>query len=378
MAISLSREQARLLRIISQKLVFRASVGNDSPASVARLVRDLCGVQAQDVSAASLAVRARCMGLVEGDLKRALFEDRSVIRTWLMRGTLHLIAVEDLDWILALMAPRFIRSGRGRRMELGLDEDTGAKGVRAISKLLRGGTPLTRREIARHLDELGIPTAGQAIIHLIRLAALQGVLCYGPDREGQETFVFLEDWIERGSPLPEEQAQVELARRYLAAYAPAAPEDFAAWSGLPLGMARAAWEKLTNEIIEVEIEGEAAWIGTAQAEGLDLLIEGTPIVNLLPNFDPYLLGYRNRNLSVPKAYAKRIHPGGGMLRPAVLVDGLAAGVWKIKRGKKGLAVTIEPFGGLKNGVETALEVEVGELGRYYDQAPTLNIAPNAM
>jgi hypothetical protein len=378
MAISLSREQARLLRIISQKLVFRASVGNDGPASVARLVRDLCGVQAQDVSAASLAMRARCMGLAEGDLKRALFEDRSVIRTWLMRGTLHLIAVEDLDWILALMAPRFIRSGRGRRMELGLDEDTGAKGVRAISKLLRGGTPLTRREIARHLDELGIPTAGQAIIHLIRLAALQGVLCYGPDREGQETFVFLEDWIERGSPLPEEQAQVELARRYLAAYAPAAPEDFAAWSGLPLGMARAAWEKLTNEIIEVEIEGEAAWIGTAQAEGLDLLIEGTPIVNLLPNFDPYLLGYRNRNLSVPKAYAKRIHPGGGMLRPAVLVDGLAAGVWKIKRGKKGVAVTIEPFGGLKNGVETALEVEVGELGRYYDQAPTLNIAPNAM
>ena len=373
MAISLTQEQTRLLRIEAQQLASRRSGGEDSPAKVAQIVRDLCGVQAQDVSAASLAVRARCQGLTKEDFDRALFKDRSVVRTWLMRGTLHLIAAEDLDWVLTLLAPRFIRANRGRRKELGLDEETGAKGVRAISELLSEGGPLTRKEIATQLDKQGIPTAGQAIIHLIGLAALQRILCYGPDREGQETFVLLKDWVDQGRTLPDEQAQVELAHRYLAAYGPAAPEDFAAWSGLTLRAAHSAWEKLADQLLELELDGEPLWILEEQEDRLNQSLSEEVTINLLPKFDPYLLGYRSRNLSVPQTYAKRIHPGGGMLRPALLVDGLAAGTWTLKRKKNDLAVIIEPFEELGDETLFTLESEVEEVGRYYAMHATLEI-----
>jgi len=374
MTISLTSEQARLLRIRAQQLSFRQSVDKDGRDQVARVAGDLCGVQSQDVSAAGLAIRGRCKGLVREDFERALFEERIVVRTWLMRGTLHLVPAEDLNWILALLAPRFIRLSQGRRNELGLDEETGEKGVQFISILLTEQGPMTRKEIAWHLEKQGIPTAGQAIIHLISLAALEGVLCYGPDREGQETFILLKDYVDRGRSIPDEQAQVELARRYLAAYAPAAPEDFAAWSGMRLGSARKAWGELADRLLDVSINGEQAWMLQAQLGRLDELVNEDPVVNLLPRFDPYLLGYKNRHLSVPQPYAKRIYPGGGTFKPALLVDGLAAGTWKIKRKRNDLAVMLEPFEKLSDDVISALESEVEELGRYYAMHATMKLA----
>jgi len=257
---------------------------------------------------------------------------------------------------------------------LGLDEEIGEKGVGALAKLLRGGAQLTRKEIAGQLDKQGIPTAGQAIIHLIRLAALRGVLCYGPDLDGQETFVSLKDWVGTGRSVSDENAQAELAKCYLAAYAPAAPQDFTAWSGLTLGAARAAWEKLSDRLIELELDGEPLWILDEQADWVNKPSSDGLSTNLLPNFDPYLLGYRSRNLSVPQAYAKRIHPGGGMLQQALLVDGLAAGTWKLKRKKNGILAILEPFEPLGDEVITAFESEVEGLGRYYAVNASMQVA----
>jgi hypothetical protein len=238
--------QVRLLRLRAQGLVARPSAESGGPARVKQVAGDLCGVQAQDSAAAALSVRARCGGLVAAHVEQARVEDRSVVRTWLMRGTLHLVAAEDVGWLLELLGPTFIRSGRGRRAQLGLDEETGERGVRALDYMLAERGPLTRDEIRQELAAQGIPSAGQATIHLLGLAALQGLLCYGSQRQGQETFVRLADWIERGAPVPPEGAPAELARRYLAAYGPATAEDLAAWSGLTLGAARAAWGQLAG------------------------------------------------------------------------------------------------------------------------------------
>lgn len=342
-------------------------------AQVVQVIGGLGGVQAQDTTAAALAVRARCAGLVAADVERARVEERSVVRTWLMRGTLHLVAAEDLGWLLALLAPIFIRSSRGRRARLGLDEETGVRGVRALGKMLAGQGPLTRAEIRQGLASQGIPTAGQATIHLIRLAALEGLLCYGPDREGQETFVLLADWVGQGAAVPPEQAPAELARRYLAAYGPAAPEDFAAWSGLTLGAARGAWGELSHQLLEVKVGGAPAWMLQSRAAWLDEAWAGRPVVNLLPGFDTYWLGYRGRDLALDPIYARRIFPGGGILHPALLVDGRAAGTWRIKRHRTHVEVNVEPFEELTPDIQPGLELEVEDLAHFLGREARLNV-----
>jgi hypothetical protein len=373
MTRSLNEDQVRLLRLRAQQLAWRQSAAVTGHAQVVHVIGDLCGVQAQDTTSAALAVRARCAGLVAADVERARVEERSVVRTWLMRGTLHLVAAENLGWLLALLAPIFIRSSRGRRAGLGLDEETGVRGVRALGKMLAGQGPLTRAKIRQGLASQGIPSAGQATIHLIRLAALEGLLCYGPDRAGQETFVLLADWVGHGAAMPPEQAPAELARRYLAAYGPATPEDFAAWSGLALGAARGAWQQLTHQLLEVKVGGAPAWMLQSRATWLDQAWIGRPVVNLLPGFDTYWLGYRSRDLALDPIYARRVFPGGGMLRSALLVDGRAAGTWKIKRHRNHSEVIVEPFEELTPDIQRGLEREVEDLAHFLGSEARLNV-----
>lgn len=340
---------------------------------MAQAVRDLCGVQAQDAAAAALSVRARRAGLALSDIESARLEDRSIVRTWMMRGTLHLVASEDVGWLLALLAPYFIRSNRGRRAELGLDEETGARGVRILRDLLERRGPLTRAEIREHLASHAIPAAGQATIHLISLAALQGLLCYGPQQGKEPTFVLLDGWVEQGANLPEEQALSELARRYLGAYGPAAPEDFSTWSGLPLGKARQAWAQLSTQFIEVKIGGAPAYMLKEQSGWLDQVLPGPPVVNLLPAFDTYLLGYRSRDLALDLKHASRIFPGGGILHPALVVDGQVTGRWKIKRLRDHIEIILEPFEALASEVRQGLDREVEDLAHFMGSEARLNI-----
>jgi hypothetical protein len=360
MADLLSDDQIRLLRMHAQQLAVRRTY----PATgVAQVVRDLGGAQAQEAEAAALTVRARCAGLVAADVERAQTQERSVVRTWCIRGTLHLVATEDLGWLLGLLGPIFIRSSRGRRAELGLDEATGERAIRALRDVLGKQGPLTRAEIVEQLAHRGIQLAGQTRPHLLRLAALQGIICWGPARGREPTYVLLSDWVEAGPALPPEQARAELAHRYLSAYAPAAPEDFAAWSGLSLAAARAAWQSLSSQLIEVETRAAPAWMLATQAAWLQEALP-PPIVRLLPRYDAYLLGYRNRDLAIDAGYVKRVYPGGGLLHPALLVNGRVTGTWKIKRQGERIHVLLEPFADFAADVRPGLEEEVEELAHF--------------
>src|SRR6266699_832373 len=228
----------RLLRQRAQRLTPQEP---DAPTGVAQVVKDLCGLQAQDASAAALAVRVRSTGLFNDDVERARVLERSIVRAWGQRGTLHLLAPEDLTWLLPLLGPLFIAGNRRRYAELGLDEDTLTRGVRAFGAIL----------------------AGQARPYLLQHAALEGIICLGPDRGAKPTYVLLNDWLGQNyqaHALTQESAYAELARRYLKAYGPATPEDLAAWSGMPISMTRAAWQLIADQLIEVEIAGQPAWM----------------------------------------------------------------------------------------------------------------------
>jgi Winged helix DNA-binding domain len=159
------------------------------------VLKDVCGLQAQVLSAAWLGVRARSRGFQMGDLDRALNEQRSIVRSWLMRGTLHVVAAEDMRWLLQLLGSVFVRTGSTRHAQLGLDDRVKSSGLAAIGRILTDAGALTRYELVDRLRQRDVRLAPktQAPIHLIQLAALQGILCLGPERDGESTYVPLDD-----------------------------------------------------------------------------------------------------------------------------------------------------------------------------------------
>ena len=363
----------RLLRQRAQRLTPQEP---DAPTGVAQVVKDLCGLQAQDASAAALAVRVRSTGLFDDDVERARVQERSIVRTWGQRGTLHLLATEDLAWLLPLLGPLFIAGNRRRYAELGLDEDTLTRGVRALRAILANQGQLTRDELVEQLAHHGIRLAGQARPYLLQHAALEGIICLGPDRGAKPTYVLLNDWLGQNyqaHALTQESAYAELARRYLKAYGPATPEDLAAWSGMPISMTRAAWQLIADQLIEVEIAGQPAWMLKTYEKWLNEPPIPTPVVRLLPSFDTYLLGYKKRDLAVPPQHARRINAGGGLLNPVLLVDGRAMGTWKTKQQKQRLEVILQPFDQLPPDLQPGLQAEIADLGRFLGTHAALQV-----
>ena len=323
---------------------------------------DICGLQAQDSVAEVLSVRVRTAGLTSRSVDEARTVGRSVVRTWAMRGTLHLVASEDARWMLSLLGPVIVGKSKRRLTELGLAGDAGKEAVAALRDALDVHGPMSRAEIADRLSGLDVPVEGQGAYHLVRLAALEGVVCLGPDAGGESTYDLLDRWL---SPSPGvDDPLAELARRYIRAYGPAGAGDLAAWSGLPLRDSRAAFEEIAGELTEVSVEGAPAWIHSDRQDRLDAPEPQGPVVRLLPAFDTYLLGYKGRDLGVPIEYARRVHPGGGIIRPVLMIDGRAAGVWSRKRTRRGIAVTVTPFEDLPPEVMPGLEEDAVDVGRF--------------
>ena len=287
-----------------------------------------------------------------------------------MRGTLHVIPTEDLDWYLAVVGQPLIAGTAKRRAELGLDDETYAAGIRVIRDRLAQDGPRMREELTSSLEAAGLPGGYRIERHLLFRAALEGLICFGPDRGAapghDPTFTLLADWL--GRPLQRfadaEQPQLvaRLARRYVAAFAPAALPDFAAWTGLNIRDLRAGWDSLLPELTEVEVAGQTLY---APADALARLEERLPLphVRLLPGFDTYILGHRNRGLIEDGSYAARIK-GGGILPPIALVDGRIAGTWRMNRKGRKLAVALEPFGEWDAEVWQLAEAEVRDIERF--------------
>jgi hypothetical protein len=280
-------------------------------ADVTDLFDSVFALQAQDVPAARLAARARGVRSLDGPL----------VRTWAMRGTLHLLHEDDL-WAVRLLGPTFIAAGRRRRAQLGLTDELCERALPALREVLT--EPLDRAEIVRRLAEVGITLdpKSQAPAHLLAFAAHSGVLCRGLD----DTYRLLRiDGEPRGVD--------ELWRRYRRAYGPATPDDFAAWSGLP--------KRQLKDLPEVADE-------PAEPGGT---------VRVLGHFDPYLLGYRDRSAALAPEHAPLVQTGGGFLTPHVVVDGRVVAVWR----RDGARIVVRPFGERPDVAE-----EVADLGRFLD------------
>jgi len=365
----LSEARLRKLRLRSQLLAEVTGSG------ASEAVKHMCALQAQSTPASRLSLRPRTSGHDAGAVVRACNEERSIVRTWTLRGTLHMVAAEDVVWMVALLGPGFVERGRRRRLQLGLDDQVCTRALESLGDIMAGEEPLTRGELVRRLMKSGlrIDPTGQAPAHLVALAAMKGLICRGPELPDDEpTYVLLEEWVDPRPQLQPEEALAELTRRYVAGHGPAGAADLAAWAGIALGRARRGFDLVAEELHEFRVAGEPAWILASE----EAVSESTgPRVRLLPAFDAYVLGYRDRDLFLAPEFAGRIQAGGGWIHPAMVVDGRIAGTWKLRRGRGRASVVVDPFEPLRRARLAELEAEVADVGRFLGDEADLEIAP---
>jgi hypothetical protein len=294
----------------------------------AEVVGRLAAVQAQDYLGALWAVGLRLTQAREQDIERAL-ADRSIVRTWPMRGTLHFVAAADARWMVELLGPKVIASAAGRFRALGIDDATIARAQRVLVKRLAGGTPLARAKVYAALERAKISPAGQRGIHILWRLALENVLCFGPREGKKQTFVLLDEWLPVTRRLPRDEALGELARRYFTGHGPATVTDFAWWSGLKLSDARQATHLAEPRLEAETVSGQRHWFTRGAAASLAPRARAY----LLPAFDEFLVGYADRSAAVDRAHMIRVNAGGGILKPTIVVDGRIVGTWKRRLGR---------------------------------------------
>jgi hypothetical protein len=335
--------------IFAERFAAQGLAGPDA-SDAAGVAERLLAIQGQDPRGARLAVRARSEGLTAADVDRALSEDRSLLITWLNRGTLHLVRSEDYPWLHALTTPPLRTSAKRRLAQEGISSEAAERAVATIDKALGDEGPLTRVQLRERLQAAGVKTDGQVLIHLLFLVGVKGIAVRGPMVGKDHAYVRVEDWLPPVKPVDRDEALAELARRYLVGHAPADDRDLARWAGLPLRDARAGLSAIASELVERD-------------DGLVHLAAQPPVAEvpapcLLGPFEPVLLGWTSREAVLgPHTHLVTIN---GIFKPFAMVDGRAVATWKLNRGK----VTIEPLGKIPKHAVAALEVDAHDVERF--------------
>jgi DNA glycosylase AlkZ-like len=340
------------------------------PASVrdpAELARAIAGAQAQDTYAGPLSFRSRSRRLTAADIQRARTEERSLLRTWVMRMTIHLIPTDDAGWMLPLFEPGIDRWSRTRLVQLGLSAGDIGRALRLIAKALEDG-PITRTEARERVAAAGIELNPQTGMHVALIAVTSGVACLGPNRGKTTCLVRREDWLGKPPPFDRDAALAELARRYLRAFGPATDRDFAYWSGLGLREVRAGLEAISREIEEVRAGDETMLV--LRAGRTRMPPKGQ--LRMLANFDTYLLGWKDRRFSVPSDHVPSVKEGGGgWIRPVVVRDGVVIGGWRSARKGGRVEISLNLPEGLSSDVRKAIDAEIEDISRFEGMPVTL-------
>jgi hypothetical protein len=334
-------------------------LGATRSASPADAVRWMLAVQAQDLPGAKWSLALRTHGSTEVAVDAAL-DAGAVVRSWPLRGTLHLVAAEDLAWLLSLTGPRQISGAAARRRALGITPSDLERADAAVRAALAGRRSLPRDEVLASIRAAGVATDGQRGYHLLWHLSQSGTLVMGSTHGRGQTFALLDEWIRIAPALDRDEALGRLALRYLQSHGPASDADLARWAGIPLGEARRGRAICGAALATIQIGGTAQHL---DPEILDRTARGsrsaTTQVLLLPGFDEYLLGYGDRSAVLAPEHANRIVPGGnGVFRPTVVVDGEVVGTWSRMSRAREISVAPElfdpagtvPLDGLANAV----------------------------
>ncbi|HEY3818246.1 MAG TPA: winged helix DNA-binding domain-containing protein [Polyangiaceae bacterium] len=354
-AVEVVRRRLRNQRLVAPKL--------DRPADV---VRWLGAVQAQDYLGSLWGIGLRTTSAREVDVERAV-EERAIVRTWPMRGTLHFVAAEDVRWMLRLLAPRVIARSAGRRRQLGLDATTFTKSRSRLERALGDGGVLTRPEVYRVLERSGIVTTEQRGIHILGHLAMQGVLCLGPRRGRQPTFTLLEQWLPPAPLLDRDEALGELALRYFTGHGPATVQDFAWWSGLPLGDARRGLDVAGKRLTSDAVGDTQYWSARSPVTA-----GRVSAAHLLPAYDESTVAYFDRSAFLDATHAARTK--NGIFSPVVLVAGRIAGTWRRRTARDRVVVTTDLFERPSGPLARLLDRALARYGAFLGLAASFDLS----
>jgi hypothetical protein len=341
------------LRLHTQRI---AGAGFEKPGDV---VAWLGAVQAQDYLGALWAVGLRMRNAVEADIEQAL-ADRTIIRTWPMRGTLHFVASADIRWMLELLTPRVVANNAQlllRRFDL--DEGAFARSKELFARALQGGRRLTRNAMYAVLEAGGV-SASQRGRHILWRLAQDGFICFGAREGKQQTFALLDEWAPRSKRMARDESLAEIAKRYFTSHGPATLRDFAWWSGLTMADATAGLEMAKRSLAQENINGQTYWL----ASSIPPTNDSSPTAYMLPAFDEYTVAYKDRSAALDPAFGKQANSGNGIIYPTIVVDGQVVGTWKRTLKKNSLAISPSPFTKLKRAETRAISEAASHYGKF--------------
>lgn len=347
-----------------------------APGSLLTVVSRTCGLQAQVMSLAELGAWARIDGMDSGAIRAALWSERTLVKTWAMRWTLHLLTTADYPvYLAAFHAFAHFRNARWLQSYGITTDDMNA--LLDAYRVTLTDDGLTREQLADAVArQTGRPHLREKLLGgwgtLLKPGAYQGHLAFGPSLGQNVTFVSPRRWLGDYLELDMNDARLETARRYLSAYGPATPDDFATWWGMGRTDARKLFRALGDELMPVSVEGWDAWGLRTDADALQAAKPST-VVRLLPGFDPYTIGLRREREAALAAERKgRVFSQQGWTSPVVLVGGYVVGVWKYQVKQARLSITVEPFEPLSRAIRDGIEQEAARLGVYFNAEPEVS------
>jgi hypothetical protein len=323
------------------------------------ICRDVCGLQAQVMSAAYLQLWARNAGVTRSDMDKALWNTRRLVKTSLMRQTLHVIPSDEFAiYIAALRASRVAGALRVMARFGITPEEADASTAAILDALSSGALPRPAITAAvRPKASRRVRAWMEKVWSILRIPVAQGLVCYGPGEGNEVKFIRVDQWLPRLKAITETEARCVLLRKYLRAYGPASIHDFAHWSGISVKDCRAAFEHLKDEL--VMIEGEA--IHTEDRDAFKHPKRDPTTVNLLPIFDPYLLAHSKKHHLVEDRYYKLVYRNQGWISAVILLEGKAAGTWSYKPAGSRLMVELDPFEKLPGTIQSRVEAQAATL-----------------
>jgi uncharacterized protein YcaQ len=351
---------------------------DEPPADAVTISRDMCGVQAQVMGPARLQLWTRNHALTRAEIEDALWKSRTLVKTSLMRQTLHLIPTDEFPiYIAALKPSRFAQAMRVMD-RCGITRDESEALIPLIMQTLSAG-PLSRPAIAAAIR----PKASKRVRFwmenswsLVRLPVAEGLVCYGRGEGNAIVFIRVDHWLPKLKLelMSATEAQCALLRKYLRAYGPATLTDFSHWSGISMQEVRPLRALLEPELAEIPGDKKSCLLLRKDVA----VLNGSPAVKgsirLLPNFDSYLLAHREKDHLLSSKHYKRVYRNQGWISPAVLIDGAVAGIWSHKPQGKKLLVEIEPFGKLSKAERAGIEREAESLAQFFESNLDLKFA----
>ncbi|MHA2427192.1 MAG: winged helix DNA-binding domain-containing protein [Candidatus Hermodarchaeia archaeon] len=353
------------------------------------VVAKVCGIQAQMPAAANLQLWSRIQGIKREDITTTLWTTKTLLRTWCMRGTAHYLSTSHFPvYLKAIIEPRIPRhkewlTKRGMRefgevAKFDPSQHDFESILFAVTNALASG-PATRDQVAQVVaNEVGPearPWVDTGYYLVTKLLAYEGKVCFGPDIERKASLVLTDQWLPKQSSITKEAAEDTILSNYLQSYGPATPQDFSAWSGLKMNAVNVIWERNGVTLAEVTLNGKSMWLLQKDLDTLLTTQVGSRPLRLLPHFDIFLLGHKDKSHIVDEVHYKQVFKKAAWIAPVLLCDGRVIGTWKQKRTIKKITVTIEPFIPLTKSHLNGIENETQYLGKYYDLAPEVKVTP---